>query len=117
MLTFVLAYLGGVLTIISPCILPVVPFVFASADRPFLRGGLPLLAGMALTFTLVATLAAVGGGWAVSTNEYGRFIAIGVLALFGLDVAVPRIRRRADGAGGPAWQSPFECRVDAGHRR
>ena len=30
MTLFVLAYLGGVLTIISPCILPVLPFVFAT---------------------------------------------------------------------------------------
>jgi cytochrome c biogenesis protein CcdA len=75
MLFFVLAYLGGVLTIVSPCILPVVPFVFARADRPFLRSGLPLLVGMAAMFTAVATLAAVGGGWAVAANEYGRIPA------------------------------------------
>ncbi len=91
MLIFALAYLGGVLTIVSPCILPVVPFVFTQADRPFLRGGLPLLVGMALTFTAVATLAAVGGGWAVSANEYGRFIAMGVLAIFGLALLFPAI--------------------------
>jgi cytochrome c biogenesis protein CcdA len=36
----------------------VLPFVFARADRPFLRNGLPLLAGMAITFAGVATLAA-----------------------------------------------------------
>ena len=57
MFVLILAYLGGVLTIISPCILPVLPFVFARADRPFAREGLPLLAGMGLTFALVATLA------------------------------------------------------------
>ena len=35
MLLFALAYIGGVLTIASPCILPVLPFVFARADpRP-----------------------------------------------------------------------------------
>src|SRR5919205_384629 len=34
MLLVLLAYLGGVLTILSPCILPVLPFVFARADRP-----------------------------------------------------------------------------------
>ena len=28
------AYLGGALTIVSPCILPVLPFVFARADQP-----------------------------------------------------------------------------------
>ena len=41
MLLFALAYIGGVLTIASPCILPVLPFVFARADQPFLRRGLP----------------------------------------------------------------------------
>src|SRR5262245_59593681 len=91
MLTFLLAYLGGVLTIVSPCILPIVPFVFTQADRPFLRGGLPLLGGMTLTFAAVATLAAVGGGWAVGTNEYGRLIALGVLAMFGLAPLLPRL--------------------------
>jgi cytochrome c biogenesis protein CcdA len=39
MALFLLAYLGGVLTIVSPCILPVLPFVFARADRPFARSG------------------------------------------------------------------------------
>ncbi|MGI4813119.1 MAG: hypothetical protein ACRYG5_08925 [Janthinobacterium lividum] len=56
MLLIVLAYLGGALTILSPCILPVLPFVFSRADQPFVRSGLPLLAGMALTFAVVATL-------------------------------------------------------------
>ena len=46
MTLILLAYLGGVLTIVSPCILPVLPFVFARSDQPFLPG-LPLLAGMA----------------------------------------------------------------------
>ena len=48
MLVLILAYFGGVLTILSPCILPVLPFVFARADRPFKRNGLPMLVGMAL---------------------------------------------------------------------
>jgi len=52
MFLLVLAYLGGVLTLLSPCILPVLPFVFARADRPFLRSGLPLLVGMALMFAV-----------------------------------------------------------------
>jgi cytochrome c biogenesis protein CcdA len=32
---YLLAFVGGVLTILSPCILPVLPFVFAGADQPF----------------------------------------------------------------------------------
>ena len=84
MLVLILAYLGGVLTILSPCILPVLPFVFARSDRPFMRNGLPMLLGMAITFAGVATLAALGGGWAVHANQYGRIIALVVLAFLGL---------------------------------
>ena len=91
MTLFVLAYLGGVLTILSPCILPVLPFVFARADQPFVKSGLPLLAGMAVTFAAVATLAAVGGAWAVQANEYGRIAAIVLLAVFGITLLVPAI--------------------------
>lgn len=94
MLLFILAYLGGVLTILSPCILPVLPFVFARADRPFVESGLPMLAGMAATFALVATLAAVGGNWAVTANEYGRFAALALVALFGVALIFPSVSER-----------------------
>ena len=95
MILFLLSYLGGALTILSPCILPVLPFVFARADQPFLRSGLPLLLGMAVTFAGVATLAAVGGGWAVQANSYGRAAALVILALFGLLLLFPSLADRA----------------------
>ncbi|MES2255642.1 MAG: cytochrome c biogenesis protein DipZ [Pseudomonadota bacterium] len=82
MTLILLAYLGGILTIVSPCILPVLPFVFARGGRPFFTGTLPLLAGMIVMFAAVASLAAVGGGWAVSANQYGRIAAMVLLTLF-----------------------------------
>jgi cytochrome c biogenesis protein CcdA/thiol-disulfide isomerase/thioredoxin len=91
MILFAVAYFAGILTILSHSNQPVLPFVFARAEQPFLRSGLPLLAGMALTFAGVATLAAVGGGWAVEANQYGRVIAIAVLALFGLALLIPEL--------------------------
>ena len=78
MTLLVLAYLGGVLTILSPCILPVLPFVFARAGQSFVRSGVPMLLGMAITFALVATLVAVGGAWAVHANTYGRYVALAI---------------------------------------
>jgi cytochrome c biogenesis protein CcdA/thiol-disulfide isomerase/thioredoxin len=84
MLLLFIAYFGGVLTILSPCILPVLPFVFARSDQPFRKSGLPLLAGMALTFVLVASLATVGGAWAVRANQFGRIAALVLLAVFGI---------------------------------
>ncbi len=94
MILFLLSYLAGVLTIVSPCILPVLPFVFARAGRPFLRNGLPLLVGMAVTFAGVATLAALGGGWAVRANEVGRWVALAVMAVLGLSLLFPALGDR-----------------------
>jgi cytochrome c biogenesis protein CcdA/thiol-disulfide isomerase/thioredoxin len=91
MTLLIIAYLGGALTILSPCILPILPFIFARTGQPFLRDTLPMLAGMAVTFALVATLAAVGGSWAIHTNEYGRLAAIGLLAIFGVSLLSPQI--------------------------
>ncbi|MGH8233315.1 MAG: cytochrome c biogenesis protein DipZ [Rhodanobacteraceae bacterium] len=93
MLLLILAYLGGAFTILSPCILPVLPFVFARSDRPFLKNGLPMLVGMAITFALVATLAAFGGSWAVHANQYGRYVAMAVLALLGITLLSPQFAR------------------------
>ncbi|WP_296714752.1 cytochrome c biogenesis protein DipZ [Rhodoblastus sp.] len=94
MLLFILAFLGGALTIASPCILPVLPFVFAGAGQSFRRRGLPMLLGMAATFALVATLAAVGGGWAAHANSYGRALALALLAVFGLALVWPGLAER-----------------------
>lgn len=89
MLIFVLAFLGGILTILSPCILPVLPFVFTRADQPFRKSGLPLLIGMAVTFVVIATLTVTGGTWLVRTNQYGRVVALIVFALVGLALLLP----------------------------
>jgi cytochrome c biogenesis protein CcdA/thiol-disulfide isomerase/thioredoxin len=109
------AYIGGALTILSPCILPVIPFVLARAGRSFLRDTLPMLAGMAITFALVASLGAVGGGWAVRANEIGRLAAILLLAVFGTALLLPGLanslarpfvaggNRLIGAAGGGGW--------------
>lgn len=94
MALLILAYIAGVITILSPCILPVLPFVFVRVGGPFMRTGLPLLFGMAAAFTGVATLAAVGGGWAVETNQYGRFAALALFTLFAATLLSDRLAQR-----------------------
>jgi cytochrome c biogenesis protein CcdA/thiol-disulfide isomerase/thioredoxin len=91
MLIYLLAFIGGVLTILSPCILPVLPFVFARADQPFRRSGLPLLTGMALTFSLVAVAAAFGGHWIVRLNQGGRYVAMIVFLVLGVSLLFPSL--------------------------
>ena len=90
MILFVVAYLAGVLTIVSPCILPVLPFVFARAGQPFSTSILPMLLAKIVTFAGIASLAALGGNWAVQANEYGRYAAIALLAVFGMTLLSTR---------------------------
>jgi len=90
MTLFVASYFAGVLTILSPCILPILPFVFSRAGQSFSRSALPMLAAMALTFAVVASLAAIGGSWVVQANEAGRFAALALLAVFGVTLLSPR---------------------------
>jgi cytochrome c biogenesis protein CcdA/thiol-disulfide isomerase/thioredoxin len=82
LILILLVFLGGALTILSPCILPVLPFVFARSEQKFLTSGLPMLLGMAVTFAGIASLAAVGGAWAVRVNQYGRIFALLLLTAF-----------------------------------
>ena len=91
MLIYLLAFVGGVLTILSPCILPVLPFVFARADHPFRRSGWPLLVGMALTFSVVAIAAAFGGHWVVRLNQGGRYLAMLIFLVLGVSLLFPSI--------------------------
>ena len=94
MLIFLLSYLGGVLTIFSPCVLPVLPFVFAKSDQSFRRSGLPILLGMTITFTLLASFAAVGGAYLVSINQYGRYAAMLLLLVLGIALIFPAFSER-----------------------
>jgi cytochrome c biogenesis protein CcdA/thiol-disulfide isomerase/thioredoxin len=114
MFIYLLAFVGGVLTILSPCILPVLPFVFARADQSFRRSGLPLLVGMALTFSLVAVAAAFGGHWVVRLNQGGRYVAMVVFLVLGVSLLFPSLAEaltrplvRAGGRlqGGPTSES------------
>ena len=79
-----LVFLGGVLTILSPCILPVIPLVFARAERSFVRETLPLLLGLALAFAFAATIATSAAGWLVAANVVGRDVALLMMAAVGV---------------------------------
>jgi cytochrome c biogenesis protein CcdA/thiol-disulfide isomerase/thioredoxin len=50
-----------------------------------------MLLGMAITFAAVATLAALGGGWVIHANQYGRYVAMLVLAFLGLALLSTRV--------------------------
>ncbi len=88
---FILAFTGGILTIASPCILPVIPLVFSRAGRPAARETIPLLFGLAIAFTFAATIATVAAHWLIVANEWGRRAALILMALVGVSLLSIRI--------------------------
>ena len=107
----VLAFLGGALTILSPCILPVIPLVFARTGRNFRREILPMLGGLAVAFTAAALLATATARWLLVANEIGRYAALLLLGLLGVTLLStraaewltrPATRAGAAMLGGPA---------------
>lgn len=90
MQTLFLAYLAGALTTLNPCVLPMIPFVLATALREGKYGPLALMAGMSVTFTLLGTLvAAIGPAIGLSQDNIRLAGALVMIAL-GLAMLVPQ---------------------------
>jgi cytochrome c biogenesis protein CcdA/thiol-disulfide isomerase/thioredoxin len=87
----VLVFAAGALTILSPCVLPVIPLVFARAGRSFSREVLPMLVGLALTFAATASIATAGLSWLTRVGEAGRLVGIALLGLLGVSLIAPRV--------------------------
>ena len=85
----ILAYAAGALTILSPCVLPLVPIVIGSAAQRSRWGPLALAAGLIVSFTLVGFALAVFGGAIGFDGEIVRQAGAVVLLLAGLVLLIP----------------------------
>ena len=89
-MNFVLAYGAGLLTLINPCVLPVLPIVLAGALQSHRMGPVALAAGMSLSFVLLGvTVTAFGHALGLTERDIiagGAVLMIG----FGLVLLVPR---------------------------
>lgn len=85
-----IAFMGGILTILSPCILPVVPLLFARAYHS-LTSMLLSLGGMTLTFALTSSMAVVGSEWVAQASNAGRQVALVIMAMFALSLMSSRV--------------------------
>lgn len=99
----ILAYLAGLLTLINPCVLPVLPIVLASALQAHRLGPVAMAGGMAVSFVVLGMIIAAAGQSLGLTEEtvarIGAFLLIG----FGLVLLVPAFGARfATATGGIA---------------
>jgi cytochrome c-type biogenesis protein len=87
----VLAYVAGLLTLINPCILPVLPLVLAASLQTGRQGPLLLAAGLGVSFvTLGLGLAVFGRAIGLTPEELARVGAL-MMAAFGAVLLIPRL--------------------------
>ena len=86
---------GGALTVLSPCILPILPgLLSASASDGFRHRPFRIVLGLTGSFTLFGAAFAVFGTFLGLSNAALRYAAMAVLPFFGLSLLWPRLWER-----------------------
>ncbi|MCF8580361.1 cytochrome c biogenesis protein/redoxin [Enterobacter ludwigii] len=89
----IIAFLGGMISLLSPCTLPVIPLLFAGFQEQR-RHILALFAGMIVMFTLVAMAVTVASEWIAEATLIGRWVAFVILAIAALGLIFPSFAQR-----------------------
>lgn len=96
-----LAFVAGVLSILSPCVLPVLPIVLAAAASSHRRGPLALAAGLCLSFVGIGLFLATAGHSIGLQADRLRYVAAALIMLVGIVLIVPRLQAQIAVAAGP----------------
>ena len=103
--TLGLALVAGVLSILSPCVLPLLPIVLGTAQSEHRLGPVALAAGLAVSFTVIGLfVATIGFAIGLDTDVF-RAISAFLLIAIGLVLLVPRLQAQFAMAASPvgAW--------------
>ncbi|WP_137719026.1 cytochrome c biogenesis CcdA family protein [Methylobacillus flagellatus] len=79
-----LSFLAGTLSVLAPCVLPLLPILLGSALNKHKLGPLALAAGLAITFTVIGVLIASSGAVLGLEQDTLRSFAAMLLILFGV---------------------------------
>lgn len=91
---YLFAYAAGLLTLINPCVLPVLPIVLASALNASRMGPVALAAGMSVSFVVFGVLVTAFGAAIGLTQDVLAQIGAALMIAFGLVLIVPAFARR-----------------------
>src|SRR3990167_6202283 len=95
-LLILFAFLGGVVTILSPCILPILPVVLSGTVGGGKRKPLGIIIGFVLSFTFFTLfLSAIVSATGLSA-DFLRNISVFILILFGLSLLIPMLQKRME---------------------
>ncbi|MBI3676976.1 MAG: sulfite exporter TauE/SafE family protein [Proteobacteria bacterium] len=95
------SFVAGILSILSPCVLPILPLALSGALGAHRFGPLALASGLALSFATIGTFVAALG-FSVGLGS-GAFQSVGAVALmaFGIVLVLPSLQARFATAAGP----------------
>lgn len=86
-----IAFISGVLTVFSPCVLPILPIVLASGIDGKVSRIRGIITGLVISFTLISlSLAFIVSAFGVPADTI-RFIAVLLLVVFGMSILLPKI--------------------------
>lgn len=95
------ALIAGILSILSPCVLPLLPIVLGTAVSEHRYGPVALAAGLAVSFTAIGLfVATIGFAIGLDTGVF-RMAAAVMLIVLGLVLILPALHARVAAAGGP----------------
>ena len=90
--TYGLGLAAGALSTLSPCVLPLIPVLVASAAKAHRFGALSLGAGLALSYTVVGlVLAPLGASLGLDPDTF-RFAGAAAMVVFGVVLLVPQLQ-------------------------
>jgi cytochrome c biogenesis protein CcdA len=99
--SLLLAFAAGVLSTLSPCVLPILPVILAAAVSESRFGPLALAGGLALSFLVIGMTLAVAGAAIGLDQALLRTFAGVLLVLLGLTLALPALSERFAAAAAP----------------
>src|SRR6516225_5823699 len=96
-----LAFVAGVLSILSPCVLPILPIVLGAAASEHRWGPVVLAMGLAVSFVAIGLFVATVGYSIGLDTELFRNVAAALMIAVGVILLVPRFQERLALAGAP----------------
>src|SRR5262245_50104628 len=100
--TLGLALLAGVLSTLSPCVLPLLPIILGTAASEHRLGPFALAGGLALSFVVIGMfVATVGFAIGLDAGVF-RLMAAAIMIVIGLVLLVPKLQEQFATAAGPA---------------
>ncbi len=100
-LSLAFAYIAGILSTLSPCVLPLLPVIFSTAVSEHRLAPAALAAGLVISFVTIGMfVATVGFGIGLDTQVF-RVIAAILLIAIGIVLAVPRLQDQVAVAASP----------------